>query len=534
MRKGFLNGPAKPQTKKENKEQDTTKDESVVAKVKTKQEPGAVGGNPVSVTTTPEASPVKQKREKRRRTRTRSHGGSPSPGRGFFVPGYNNEDGVAKAMSMNELMDASKGLTNMALAHEIAVDKDFTLQKLKPADTMEQKVQDMMHKAFWDILEEQIKSDPPQYDQALVLLMEVKQMLCSVLLPQHKKLEDQINEVIDIELIQQQIEAGVLEFEKYAGYILGLMSKLCAPVRDEEIDELKKMTEVVPLFKGIMETLKAMKLDMANFTIQQVRPLIMSQSVEYEKVKFKEYLEKQEDGLAITREWLMRHSPKEEESQDPKYKKLVGSRILNDAYTEILEWDEYYLLPETLVMDGKRILALRDQVDRIAISTAVILISFSNVSSYIIPADSQNIKETIKKHIDILLEDFHEDVDLLEILPSVASQVVKDTNDYLVKKNKEKLNDTLVKNLTTQIEELEDPNQRIRDLLQKRIVDFNKQIISGTMKNGMQVPPGLSICQKDLADVAGQFVRLVNYNKSVFGEFYNEVIENHVLFKVES
>jgi len=122
----------------------------------------------------------------------------------------------------------------------------------------------------------------------------------------------------------------------------------------------------------------------------------------------------------------------------------------------------------------------------------------------------------------------------LQILPSVASQVVKDINDYLVKKHKEKLNDSLVKNLTSQIEELEDPNQRIRDLVQKRIVDFNKQIISGTMKNGMQVPPGLSICQKDLANIAGQFVRLVNYNKSVFGEFYNEVIENHVLFQVES
>ena len=31
-------------------------------------------------------------------------------------------------------MDASKGLTNVALAHEIAVDKDFTLQKIQPAN----------------------------------------------------------------------------------------------------------------------------------------------------------------------------------------------------------------------------------------------------------------------------------------------------------------------------------------------------------------------------------------------------------------
>jgi hypothetical protein len=29
---------------------------------------------------------------------------------------------------------------------------------------------------------------------------------------------------------------------------------------------------------------------------------------------------------------------------------------------QILEWDDYYRLPETLTMDGRRIVALRDQV----------------------------------------------------------------------------------------------------------------------------------------------------------------------------
>merc|ERR1712168_957957 len=144
--------------------------------------------------------------------------------------------------------------------------------------------------------------------------------------------------------------------------------------------------------------------------------------------------------------------------------------------------------------------------------------------------DSQRVKETIKKHIYILLEDFVEDIDLIQILPSVAVQVVKDVNDYLQEKKKDQLSSSMVEELTKQINSLEDPNQRIRELLQKRIVDFNKQIISGTMKN-MQVPPGLTICKSDLGDIAGQFVRLVNYNKNVFGEFYNDIIANHVLFR---
>ena len=41
----------------------------------------------------------------------------------------------------------------------------------------------------------------------------------------------------------------------------------------------------------------------------------------------------------------------------------------------------------------------------------------------------------------------------------------------------------------------------------------------------------MTLCQKELAAVAGAFVRLVAYNRSVFGEFYSDILENHVLFK---
>ena len=70
---------------------------------------------------------------------------------------------------------------------------------------------------------------------------------------------------------QQQIDNDCLEFERYAEHILGLTGMLCAPVRDERLAELKEETKVVPLFRGIMDLLEQMKLDMANFTIQQVR-----------------------------------------------------------------------------------------------------------------------------------------------------------------------------------------------------------------------------------------------------------------------
>ena len=112
-----------------------------------------------------------------------------------------------------------------------------------------------------------------------------------------------------------------------------------------------------------------------------------------------------------------RHRPKQEEidaNQDPRFQKLLANRILTEAFVELLEWDyDYHGWPETIAMDATRILSLRDQVERAAVSTAVILLTFSNISGFVIPAHAQTLKVIIKKHIDILLEDFKEDPDLL-------------------------------------------------------------------------------------------------------------------------
>ncbi len=47
------------------------------------------------------------------------------------------------------------------------------------------------------------------------------------------------------------------------------------------------------VFRGIMEVLGLMKLDMANFNIRQYRPLLQQQAVAYEKSTFEKFMENQ-------------------------------------------------------------------------------------------------------------------------------------------------------------------------------------------------------------------------------------------------
>merc|ERR1739848_340874 len=180
--------------------------------------------------------------------------------------------------------------------------------------------------------------------------------------PSQTRVKDAIAEKLDLELIAQQAENQVLDAKNYALFIIDLLGKLCAPVRDHEILELQNhLDNLVELFKQIMKVVDHMKLDMANFTIQQARPLIVSQSVEYEKTKFKEFLATQNDGLQMTRAWLQRHAPRDEEVE-PRMQRLLINRILTEAFVELLEWDDYFGWPETLAMDSHRFTSLRDQL----------------------------------------------------------------------------------------------------------------------------------------------------------------------------
>jgi hypothetical protein len=59
------------------------------------------------------------------------------------------------------------------------------------------------------------------------------------------------------------------------------------------------------------------------------------------------------------------------------------NRVLNDAFAELLEWDDYFALPETLAMDAKRVVALRDGVERMAVATGVILLVTQTTAGWV-------------------------------------------------------------------------------------------------------------------------------------------------------
>lgn len=75
------------------------------------------------------------------------------------------------------------------------------------------------------------------------------QNLLELLFPQNQTLRVNIEEVLDLQLIEQKAEHSALDISYYANYIIGVMSQICAPVRDDEIAALKQLTGIVSIYK---------------------------------------------------------------------------------------------------------------------------------------------------------------------------------------------------------------------------------------------------------------------------------------------
>ena len=83
----------------------------------------------------------------------------------------------------------------------------------------------------------------------LIVVLLFPQNILSLLLPYQNSLRAHINEILDLDLIKQQADHGILDISKLAQSIVGFLSKMCAPARDEQAKKILQNEDIVDLFK---------------------------------------------------------------------------------------------------------------------------------------------------------------------------------------------------------------------------------------------------------------------------------------------
>lgn len=93
----------------------------------------------------------------------------------IILPG--STSGPPTLLTIDEVQKAIKNAGDMQLAHEIAINPNFRLKPYNPPDSsLENRIKLIMHDAFWDVLRDELNSNPPKYDHAIALLDDIKEV----------------------------------------------------------------------------------------------------------------------------------------------------------------------------------------------------------------------------------------------------------------------------------------------------------------------------------------------------------------------
>ncbi|XP_065363599.1 T-complex protein 11-like protein 1 [Calliphora vicina] len=420
-----------------------------------------------------------------------------------------------KVMTLNEVADVVKNIQNMELAHEIALNPEFKLQPYEPPEnSLEKVIKETMHKAFWDNLRLQLNENPPCYDYAIRLLGDIKECFPQILSPNNKRALEHINEILDESVIRQQAEKGVLDFRNYANFVIQIMAKSCAPARDDAVKQLTQIEDVVDTFKGILETMTLMKLDMANFLLDFARNDIMANSVEYEKQKFQEYLEYYKFGFPATENWLKRNR-----TQDANNVPITGDQTISNAYMELMDWPEGVEFPEILSIDKDRILKLGQRAKRLCVGASLIAICSA------VPIISQRTENRtqLAQQIYILLQSVTNEKNISELIDNIWEQIKTVVNQYLQKEDQSAMDTAAESLLKTQIMQIANKESPVRQLMWKRLQTYFRLTLRS--KAGLPPPPpGYTDFKEELDNFATALKRVIAYNHSVFGEYFLRIL----------
>ncbi|KAM8776872.1 T-complex protein 11-like protein 2 isoform 1-T3 [Rhynchonycteris naso] len=442
-----------------------------------------------------------------------------------------------RVTTFDEVMATARNLANMTLVHEIAVNESFELkQEVLPENSLVSRVKHIVHQAFWDVLESELNADPPEYDHAIKLLEEIREILLSLLTPSGNQLRNQICEVLDIDLIRQQAEHGAVDIQGLANYIISTMGKLCAPVRDDDIRELKVTGNIVEVLRQIFHVLDLMNLDMANFLIRSLRPHLQRELVDYERTKFQEILEETPSALDKTTEWIKESvnegllslsettlTPGAENSAKPSLSPIL---VLNNSYLKLLQWDyQKKVLPETLMTDEGRVQELTEKLNQLKIIACLSLITNNMVGA--ITEGLPELTNRLKRISTVLLEGMDKETfNLKEALNSIGVQTCVEINKTLMERGLATLNPEVEANLVGQFSSIKEKDNPIWSLIDKRIQLYMKSLLChpNPQKGMPPMPGGLAVIQQELEVLGCRYANIVNLNKQVYGPFYANIL----------
>lgn len=333
---------------------------------------------------------------------------------------------------------------------------------------------------------------------------------------------------LDIDLLKQQLNAGTFDESAPIEYIVSTMSELCAPVRDEEIKKLKELStreETGTKIKMILEYLEIMQLDLINYHVELIIPVIKEHAINYESSTFSAALAK--ESLQNTEKWLQQSAIKlkniadkrNPEKIDIPENKVLYASIYYDALVGLIFAREPHQMenfPETLRLDFYRIRNFQNQVQLIACLASLDLLVKNMVPKL---RDDKAALSSLASSMKILLTDPDSNLD------NIRLELLNFIKNYLGNNSLPNLSDEKEKILGNMIVKTISHKDKFFRLMFRRIENVIKTYLK-TRKFQPETKIPVPHLEQQLHELVFSIDKLSAHNRKVHSEIYDNIINS--------
>ncbi|KAF2117748.1 T-complex 11 [Lophiotrema nucula] len=295
--------------------------------------------------------------------------------------------------SLSEL-DIQNIITNIKLRHDVSFDKDLSFRPNH--DGVRGKEKRKAGELYWDALiaemmlyEQLFKGTPSplsseysdmtelvrQSQKRIPRMFQTLQEVLKSLVPDRDHCR--VDEHLDVPMLMQQIQRNVCDLPKLAEWLAQLLTEHCAPMRDNMVEEMvgsirlgvfkNDPHQIVRGLRKLLGILEAMKLDVANHQIRNLKTLLVEDTINFERHY---HLERLVNGRARVnienaQRWYAASTEKFRQSCPPK-RHSHGSQleVFARAVTTIFfSNDPRCEFPDTFYLDYERLRQLKSEVD---------------------------------------------------------------------------------------------------------------------------------------------------------------------------
>lgn len=284
---------------------------------------------------------------------------------------------VAKAANLNPIPD------NRTIIHELAINKEYRINMRASADGYNTIFQALSH-----TIQANIQSGFGGTWWIVTVAKILRRKLLGLVKPE-SPLHALISEALDLKMLEEQVSIGLFSFEQFFSFITNLLPKLCAPVRDAEIEAYANdpIEDPIERLAKLNYLVDILSLDHVNFIIQSKAPMLIQEAASYEQVCFVRILGDGEPEK--TKQWwssakakvLAAISARSTQGVSGSSDGLTSERIYSQGLVDLaiamplLKRED---LPETLELDQERMLRIQSDTLRI-ITIGSVLLTAKNI-----------------------------------------------------------------------------------------------------------------------------------------------------------